>query len=117
MSGDSYHYGDNVTMNGGQGNIGIVKGRSAEPAAAQDPALTAALAELRRLVAELRAQVPEASAALLDESVPAATADAAVPAPERHRALMAIAGIAATVGTVGQPVAEAVRAVVGMIGG
>ncbi|MEW2273512.1 hypothetical protein GTY41_26345 [Streptomyces sp. SID685] len=116
MSGGSYFYGDNVNMHGGTGNIGIVRNQGGAPTA-QDPALAAALAELRRLVAELRAQVPESSAALLDESVPAATADAAVPAPERHRALMAIAGIAATVGTVGQPVAEAVRAIIGMING
>ncbi|MER6328026.1 hypothetical protein ACF09H_18655 [Streptomyces sp. NPDC014983] len=116
MSGNSYHYGDNVNMYGGQNNRGIVKNMGgAQPA--QDPALVAALAELRRLVAELRTQVPESSAALLDESVQAATTDAAVPAQERQRALMAVAGIASMVGTVGQPVAEAVRAVIGMISG
>ncbi|MFJ6666050.1 MULTISPECIES: hypothetical protein [unclassified Streptomyces] len=116
MSGDSYFYGDHVTMHGGTGNTGIVKNQGGGPVA-PDPALTAALTELRGLVADLRARVPESSAALLDESAPVATADAAVPARERHRALMAVAGIASTVGAVGQPVAEAVRAVIGMING
>ncbi|WP_433451822.1 hypothetical protein ACQPXS_26870 [Streptomyces sp. CA-142005] len=116
MSGTNYYYGDNVNMYGGQGNQGIVKNQGAA-AGQQDPALVAALAELHRLIAELRAQVPTPSAQLLDESLPALSPDAAVPAQERHRALMAIAGIAATVGAVGQPVAEAVRAVIGMISG
>ncbi|WKE70322.1 hypothetical protein [Streptomyces sp. WP-1] len=116
MSGDSYYYGDHVTMHGGAGNTGIVKNQgAAQPA--PDPALAAALAELRRLIADLRTRVPESSAVLLDESAPAATAEGAVPAQERHRALMAVAGIASMVGTVGQPVAEAVRAVIGMING
>ncbi|MQY35527.1 hypothetical protein SRB17_35050 [Streptomyces sp. RB17] len=116
MSGGNYYYGDNVNMYGGQGNQGIVKNQVGG-GAGPDPALVAALAELHRLIAELRAQVPAPSAQLLDESLPALSPDTAVPAQERHRALMAIAGIAATVGAVGQPVAEAVRAVIGMIGG
>jgi hypothetical protein len=118
MSGNNYYYGDNVNMYGGQGNQGIVKTQLGTGGADQvNPALIAALAELHRLIGELRAQVPAASAQLLDESLPAVSADAAVPAQERHRALMAIAGIAATVGTVGRPVTEAVQAVIGMLGG
>ncbi|MCC5480165.1 hypothetical protein ACFV2N_34560 [Streptomyces sp. NPDC059680] len=117
MSGtNNYYYGDNVNMYGGQGNQGIVRNQ-AGGAGQQDQALAAALAELHGLVAELRAQVATPSARLLDESLPALSPDAAVPPQERHRALMAIAGIATTVGAVGQPVAEAVRAVIGMIGG
>ncbi|MGA5036292.1 hypothetical protein ACPCA8_04430 [Streptomyces capoamus] len=114
-SGNNYYYGDSVNMYGGQGNQGIVKSQVSP--AGQDPALVAALAELHRMIAELRAQVPAPSARLLDESLPALSTDAAVPAQERHRALMAIAGIAATVGAVGRPVAEAVQAVVGLLGG
>ncbi|KOV70744.1 hypothetical protein [Streptomyces sp. MMG1121] len=116
MSGN-YYYGDNVNMYGGQGNQGIVKNHGVPGAGQQDPALVAALAELHSLIAALRAQVPAPSAQLLDESLPAVSPDAAVPAQERHRALMAIAGIASTVGAVGQPVAEAVRAIIGMISG
>ncbi|MEU2064114.1 hypothetical protein [Streptomyces sp. NPDC013455] len=117
MSGNSYYYGDSVNMYGGQGNQGIVKTQVGTGAAGQSPELVAALAELHRLIGELRAQVPAASAQLLDESLPALSADAAVPAQERHRALMAIAGIAATVGTVGQPVAQAIQAITGLLGG
>jgi len=35
---------------------------------------------------------------------------------ERHRALMAVAGIAATVGTLGQPVLEAVNRILRLVG-
>jgi hypothetical protein len=117
MTGSNYYYGDNVNMYGGQGNQGIVKNQVGTGAAGADPALVAALAELHRLIGELRAQVPAPSAQLLDESLPALSPDAAVPAQERHRALMAIAGIAATVGAVGQPVAQAVQAIIGLLGG
>ena len=112
----NYDYGDNVNMYGGQGNQGIVRNYGAADAG-QDPALVAAFAELHRLIAELRAQVPAADAQLLDDSLPALAPDAAVPAQARRGALMAIAGIASTVGAVGQPVAEAVRAIIGMISG
>ncbi|MEU0334030.1 hypothetical protein [Streptomyces sp. NPDC006193] len=117
MSGDHYYYGDNVNMYGGRQNQGIVRNATGAGAGEPNPALVAALAELHRLIGELRAQVPAPSARLLDESLPALTADAAVPAQERHRALMAIAGIAATVGAVGQPVAQAVQAITGLLGG
>ncbi|MEV5173661.1 hypothetical protein AB0L10_21815 [Streptomyces flaveolus] len=117
MTGNSYYYGDNVNMYGGQGNQGIVRNQVTAGAAGQDPALVAALAELHRLVGELRAQVPAPSAQLLDETLPALSPDTVVPAQERHRALMAIAGIAATVGAVGQPVAQAVQAIVGLLAG
>ncbi|WBO64568.1 hypothetical protein [Streptomyces camelliae] len=112
----NYYYGDNVNMYGGQGNQGIVRNYGAA-GAGQDPALAAALAELNRLITELRTQVTAPDAQLLDDHLPALTPDAAVPAQARRGALMAIAGIANTVGTVGQPVAEAVRAIIGMISG
>lgn len=113
MSGDNYYYGDNVTMHGGSGNTGIVKnGGSAEA----DPALRLALAELLQGVRELREQLPQPSARLIDESLPVLAADAA-PAQERHRALMAVAAIAAAVGAVGQPVAEAANRVLQMLSG
>jgi hypothetical protein len=116
MTSSNHYYGDNVNMYGGQGNQGIVRNYAAA-GPAQDPALTAALAELHRLIAELRTQVAAPDARLLDDSLPALSPDAAVPAQERRGALMAIAGIASTVGTIGQPVAEAVRAIIGMISG
>jgi len=116
MSGDTYHFGDNVTMHGGTGNTGIVKNQGV-PAAPVSPALESAVADLHRLVEALRGQVPAASAQAIDDSLPAITADATAATPERHRALMAVAGIAATVGAVGQPVLEAVNKILGLLGG
>ncbi|OIK00103.1 hypothetical protein [Streptomyces colonosanans] len=116
MSGDNYYFGDNVTMHGGTGNTGIVKNQVA-PVEPVPPALESAVAELRRLVEVLREQVPSASAQAIDDSLPVITADATAPAQDRHRALMAVAGIAATVGAVGQPVLEAVNRILGLLGG
>ncbi|MFR9796732.1 hypothetical protein ACL02U_12625 [Streptomyces sp. MS06] len=119
MSGDStYIFGDNVNMHGGSGNTGIVKGRVASSGAAPaDPALEAAVRELLDAARVLRGQVPAASAQAIDDSLPDITADATAPTQERHRALMAVAGIAATVGAVGQPVAEAVNRVLALVSG
>ncbi|MEU1514748.1 hypothetical protein ABZ490_21715 [Streptomyces sp. NPDC005811] len=109
-----HHYGDNVNMYGGTGNTGMIKNQGAATPAS--PELEAAVRELLALLGELRARIPAASARALDESLPALTADAAAPAQERHRALLAVAGIAATIGAVGQPVLEAVNRVLALIG-
>ncbi|MFB6958718.1 hypothetical protein ACFCYB_17190 [Streptomyces sp. NPDC056309] len=116
MSGDNYYFGDNVTMHGGRGNTGIVKNQ-APPAdtPAVSPDLQAAVEELVQLVRELRGSVPPASAQAIDDTMPDITADPAAPPQERHRALMAIAGIAATVGAVGRPVAEAVNRILELL--
>lgn len=79
--------------------------------------MEAAIRELVGLVGELRAQVPSASARAIDDSLPDITAGPAAAPRERHRALMAVAGIAATVGTVGRPVIEAVNRILGLLGG
>ncbi|MFB8247970.1 hypothetical protein ACFC5X_23345 [Streptomyces sp. NPDC055952] len=113
MSGNNYYYGDNVSMHGGSGNTGIVKNGAGAEA---DPALRLALAELLQGVRELREQLPQPSVQLIDESLPVLAADAAPPA-ERHRALLAVAAIAAAVGAVGQPVAEAANRILQMLGG
>lgn len=42
--------------------------------------------------------------------------DAGAPPENRHRALLAVAGIAATVGTVGEPVLEAVNRILELLG-
>ncbi|MGW3987679.1 hypothetical protein [Streptomyces sp. NPDC004830] len=113
MSGNNYYYGDNVSMHGGSGNTGIVKNGGAGDT---DPALRLALAELLQGVRELREQLPQPSVQLIDESLPVLAADAAPP-QERHRALLAVAAIAAAVGAVGQPVAEAANRILQMLGG
>ncbi|QKW28834.1 hypothetical protein HUT11_24050 [Streptomyces seoulensis] len=117
MSGDTYHFGDSVTVNGGRGNIGMIKNQTAPaPAEAASPELEAAVRELVALVGRLRTSVPPASARAIDDTLPDLSADPAAPPQERHRALMAVAGIAATVGAVGQPVIEAVNRVLELLG-
>ncbi|MFJ5643443.1 hypothetical protein [Streptomyces sp. NPDC093223] len=117
MSGDTFYFGDNVTMHGGTGNTGIAKYQAPSGPADGDAALRAAVEELRHLVAALREQVPAASAQAIDDSLPALTADPDTVPQERHRALMAVAGIAATVGAVGRPALEAVNRILALIGG
>ncbi|WP_320778814.1 hypothetical protein [Streptomyces sp. CRN 30] len=117
MSGDSYHFGDNVNMHGGMGNTGIDKRHMmAADATAASAALQEAVRELHRLIDDLHGRLPPASARTLEDSLPAVTADAAVQPQDRHRALMAIAGIATTVGTLGQPVLDAVNRILQLLG-
>lgn len=124
-TGGSYHYGDNVTVNG-TGNIGIVKNQSPTVAQQASPLLEAEFEALRRMLLELRAQVEPASARSIDRSLPAITAG--LPAEEpaaaegafeerRHGALMAVAGIAAVAGEIGVPIIAAVNSILRMLGG
>nr|WP_257101737.1 hypothetical protein [Streptomyces sp. alain-838] len=61
--------------------------------------------------------MPPASARSIDDCLPDITTAPGVQPQQRHRALMAVAGIAATVGAVGQPVVEAVNSVLALLGG
>jgi hypothetical protein len=117
MSGDNVHmYGDNVNMYGGTGNTGMVKNGASSAAPAMSPELRAALGELVHLVRELREQAPPVTVQTIDESLPVlASADTAQP-QERHRALMAVAGIAATAGALGVPILDAVNRVLQLLG-
>ncbi|WP_405948775.1 hypothetical protein OG588_21875 [Streptomyces prunicolor] len=117
MSGNNFYFGDNVNMHGGTGNTGIAKHQTPAGPPSVDPALQAAVEELRRLVETLRGQVPAASAQAIDDSLPALTTDPGAAPQDRHRALMAVAGIAATVGAVGQPALEAVNRILSLLGG
>lgn len=117
MSGEQHYYfgsGDHVTMHGGSGNIGIDK-RVISPQAVS-PEVQKALRELLTLLPELRAQVSAAGAEVLDDSLPALRAEANVSPRERHRALHAVAGIAATVGALGAPILESVNKILGLLG-
>ncbi|WP_329175469.1 hypothetical protein OG754_20885 [Streptomyces decoyicus] len=118
MSGGDQHYyfggGDHVTMHGGSGNVGIDK--RATPAQELPPDVQEALRALLVLAQGLRAQVPPASADALDVALPALRAESDVPPPERHRALLAVAGIAATVGTLGTPIVQAVNHILELLG-
>ncbi|MFC9248122.1 hypothetical protein ACFT7S_30090 [Streptomyces sp. NPDC057136] len=117
MSGDSYNFGNVVNMHGGHDNIGMVNhGTGAAGSPPPDPALEQAVRELVALLGDLRAQVAPATAQRIDASLPAITADPAVPPEERHSALLTVAGIAATVGALGQPVLDAARALIELLG-
>ncbi|MBH1934924.1 hypothetical protein I5Q34_11670 [Streptomyces sp. AV19] len=109
MSGDNYYFGDNVTMKGGRGNTGIVRNQAPAPT---PPAVQSAIDELLRLAEDLRDRLPPATARALDDSLPDVTAEPR----ERHRALLAIAGIAATAGTIGAPVLDAVNKLLELVG-
>ncbi|WP_392671757.1 hypothetical protein [Streptomyces sp. LN785] len=117
MSGDSYYFGDNVNMHGGQGNTGMIKNQApAADAAPVSPALQSAVEELLRLAQELRDRVPPAGAQVIDDSLADIGTAEDAPSQDGHRALMAVAGIAATVGAVGQPVLDAVNKVLELLG-
>ncbi|GGY43408.1 hypothetical protein [Streptomyces omiyaensis] len=96
--------GDTVNMYGGERNTGIVHHHAPVPATTPEQALAA----VRELAEALRAQLPDADREALDEGL--AELDGAAPGPSRRRTLLALAGIAATVGAVGQPLLDAVRA-------
>ena len=101
-------------MHGGSHNVGIDKRVTPAqelPQDAQD-----ALRELLALLHGLRAQVNPISATVIDDSLPALNAGAEVQLQERHRALLAVAGIAATVGTIGAPVVDAVNKILALLG-
>ncbi|MGW3076124.1 hypothetical protein [Kitasatospora sp. NPDC001132] len=117
MSGDHFH-GDVVNMYGGTDNKGIVHHHA--PAADGDRTtteLTRAVEELVAMLRELRAGVAPMAAESIDEALPAITVGPQAVPRERHRALMAVAGIAATLGAVGTPVVKAVQRVLGLLGG
>ncbi|MEV5988513.1 hypothetical protein AB0L85_26475 [Streptomyces sp. NPDC052051] len=104
--------GEIVNMYGGTNNTGIMNQYSgaAHPAQPAPPALLEAIEELSCLLRELRDQVAPATARVIDDSLPALSSQASPP-QERHRALIAVATIAATAGALGQPVLEAVNRV------
>lgn len=118
MSGENRFtsYGDNVNIIGGTGHTGMVKNYGASSGPAMDPELRAALGELVRLVGELREQVPPATAQTIDAALPVLASDDTTQQQERHGALMAIAGIAATAGALGAPVLDAVNRVLQLLG-
>ncbi|MFG2226206.1 hypothetical protein [Streptomyces sp. NPDC048644] len=113
MSGDTYHLGDSVTMHGGTHNTGMVK--NAAPTA-MDPELRSAIAALTTQLEHLRAEVSPLGAQTIDESLPALAPDAAVQPQARTRALMAIAGVAATAGALGAPIVETVNGILQLLG-
>ncbi|WP_380284083.1 hypothetical protein [Kitasatospora purpeofusca] len=117
MSGDHFH-GDVVNMHGGTGNTGIVHHHApGTPEAPVSAELVAAVRELTDLMRQLRDGAAPRTAESIDEVLPAITVGPQAVPGERHRALLAVAGIAATIGAVGTPVLEAVKRVLDLLGG
>ncbi|MDQ0950628.1 hypothetical protein QFZ24_004551 [Streptomyces phaeochromogenes] len=117
MTGDNFQFGDSVSIHGGMGHTGIVKhaADSAE-AGAGSPVLHEAVQELVRLLQELRGQVAAPSAQAIDDSLASISPEGDTDSQRQHQALMAVAGIAATVGAIGQPVLDAVTKVLALLG-
>ncbi|MFD5324841.1 hypothetical protein [Streptomyces sp. NPDC127092] len=116
--GENHYYGNTVNMHGGSGNTGMVFNQgapSAEHAGAADE-LTRAVRELVLLLEELRPRLSAQDAQAVDANLPAITGEEETEPAQRRQALMTVLGIASLAETLGQPVAAAVRAVLGLLG-
>ncbi|MEV4425511.1 hypothetical protein ACN9M0_16700 [Streptomyces sp. R-07] len=104
-SGNHHYYGDAVNIHGGQGHTGIVHNHHA-PQANLDETLRAVV----ELAKALRGEVPEEDRASIDDALPVLADGPSAEPVARRRSLMALAAIAATVGAIGQPLLDSVRA-------
>ncbi|MFJ5548335.1 hypothetical protein [Streptomyces sp. NPDC093225] len=112
MSDASNYYGPVVNMHGGRENIGINYGTAGGPA--RDTELGAAVEELTRLLGELRRHLSPEQERTVDEALPELVPDRT--ALRRNGLVLAsVAQIAAAVGAVGQPVADAVGRLLGLL--
>lgn len=116
MSDTTNNYGDVVNMNGGERNIGISHGSVVQNGgAAQDTELQAVVAELTRLLQDLRPELTPEHAQTVENALPALTPDRAA-LRERGMILASVSQMAATVGEVGRPVMEALGRLLTLLG-
>ncbi|WP_413804794.1 hypothetical protein [Streptomyces sp. OE57] len=113
MSDASNYYGPVVNMNGGRDNIGINYGTVG--GAAQDVELRVAVEDLTRFLQELRPHLTADQARAVEDALPELTPDRGA-LRERGIVLASVAQIAAAVGAVGQPAAEAVGRLLTLLG-
>ncbi|TXS19552.1 hypothetical protein EAO70_11790 [Streptomyces sp. adm13(2018)] len=99
-----------VNMAGGQGNVGINYGTVGTP----DDRLRVAVEELTRLLQGLRPHLSPEQAQTVDEALPELTPDRAA-LRQRGLVLASVAQIAAAVGTVGQPVVDALGRLIALL--
>ncbi|MFF2192628.1 hypothetical protein [Streptomyces sp. NPDC058157] len=110
------YYGAVVNMHDGRENIGINNYRPVVDATAHDNDLRATVEELVRLLGELRPHLTPDQDRAVDRVLPVLTADPAA-LPERGGLVLGrLAQIAAAVGAVGQPAAEAVNRLLALLG-
>ncbi|MCX5404932.1 hypothetical protein OHA37_13685 [Streptomyces sp. NBC_00335] len=114
MSDTTNNFGPVVTLNGGQGNIGINYG-TAGGAAGQDAEFRVAVEDLISLLGELRGHLTPDQDRTVEEVLPQLAPDREA-LSERGLVLARVAQIAAAAGQVGQPVAEAVGRLLALIG-
>ncbi|GGU78351.1 hypothetical protein GCM10010275_11360 [Streptomyces litmocidini] len=107
-AGDNHH-GDVVNMHGGHHNQGIVHHHAPRPTPEET---LRAVVELARA---LRGEVPEEDRASIDDALPVLAAGPSAGPTARRRSLMALAAVAATVGAIGQPLLDSVRAALELI--
>ncbi|MER5201785.1 hypothetical protein [Streptomyces sp. NPDC002825] len=110
-SGNHHYYGDAVNINGGQGHTGIVHHHHAPQATLEET--LRAVVELARA---LRGEVPEEDRSSIDDALPVLAAGPSAEPATRRRSLMALAAVAATVGAIGQPLLDSVRAALELVG-
>ncbi|HEY3873278.1 MAG TPA: hypothetical protein VGM10_33285 [Actinocrinis sp.] len=108
MTGEHYHFGDEVHQTGDH-NIGMIKSQG--PIEQQ-----AALSEMIAMVQILRDRVSPADRQIIDESVAVIGSDTSADKSAFRRALANLAGIAAIVNQVGIPAAESIRRVIDVFG-
>ncbi|MFF1272502.1 hypothetical protein ACFVZC_03645 [Streptomyces marokkonensis] len=113
MSDASHYYGPVVNMNGGRENVGVNYGTVG--GAAQDVELRAAVEELTRCLGELRPHLTPDQARTVEDVLPELAPDRNA-LRERGIVLASVAQIAAAVGAVGQPAAEAVGRLLTLLG-
>ncbi|MER5729294.1 hypothetical protein ABT084_13315 [Streptomyces sp. NPDC002138] len=113
MSEASNYYGPVVNMNDGHDNIGINYGTVG--GAAQEAELRAAVEELTRLLGELRRHLTPEQDRTVEQALPELTPDRGA-LRGRGLVLAQVAQIAATVGTLGQPVVDAVGRLLALLG-
>ncbi|MGW2305684.1 hypothetical protein [Streptomyces sp. NPDC001809] len=112
MSGDTTNnHGTMISMEGGQGNVGINYGTVGGGA---DDRLRVAVEELTRLLQGLRPHLSAEQAQTVDEALPELTPDRAA-LRQRGLVLASVAQIAAAVGTVGQPVVDALGRLIALL--
>jgi hypothetical protein len=113
VSDTTNNYGPVVSMNDGRGNVGINYGSVG--GATHDVELRAAVEELTRLLGLLRPHLTPEQDRTVEEALPALTPDRAT-LRQRGLVLASVAQIAAAVGTVGQPVADALGRLLELLG-
>lgn len=116
MSDTSNYYGDVVNVNGGEKVVGINHGTVVHhEGTAQDAELRATVAELTRLLGDLRPELTPDQDRTVQNALPALTPDRAA-LRERGMVLASLSQIAATVGEVGRPVMEALGRLLALLG-